>query len=49
MNLSICDTYLGRLHHVALDLQLACHEQLLRLRFACDHLLEVGVGERKND
>jgi len=41
--------HLRRLHHVALDLELALHEQVLRVRLARHELREVGVVEDECD
>lgn len=40
---------LGRLHDVALDLELAAHEQTLSVGLAADEGAEVLVGEGKDD
>lgn len=40
---------LGRLHDIALDLQLARHEQALRVGLAGDELGEVIIGEGQGD
>ena len=41
--------HLGRLHDVALDLQLAAHEQALGVGLSGHELCEVGVGEVEGD
>lgn len=41
--------HLGGLHDITLDLQLAAHEQLLRIGLAGDELGEVLVGEVEGD
>jgi hypothetical protein len=41
--------HLGRLHDVALDLQLAAHEQTLGIGLAGNELGEIGVGEGEGD
>lgn len=41
--------HLGRLHDIPADLQLAAHEQPLRVRLAGDQVLEVFVGEVQRD
>lgn len=41
--------HLGGLHDVALDLELAGHEQALGVGLADDEVGEVGVGEREGD
>lgn len=40
---------LGSLHHVALDLELATHEETLGLCGSSDQLAEVIVGEDKSN
>lgn len=41
--------HLGSLHDVALDLELAGHEEALGLSLAGDELAKVFVGERQGD
>lgn len=41
--------HLGGLHDVALDLELAAHEQALGIGLAVDELVEVFVGEVEGD
>ena len=41
--------HLGSLHDVALDLELAAHEQTLGVGLAFHQALEVGVGEVQGD
>lgn len=38
---------LGRLHHIALNLELPTHKQLLRIRLAQNQLAKLLFGERK--
>lgn len=40
---------LGRLHNIALDLQLAAHKKLLRVRLARDQLCKLTVVQDKCD
>lgn len=41
--------HLGSLHNISLDLQLAAHEQLLRIRLASHKLSKVLVAQHKRD
>ena len=41
--------HLGRLHHVALDLQFAAHEQLLGVGFSGNEPPKVGIAKDQRD
>jgi hypothetical protein len=41
--------HLRRFHHIALDLELALHEQVLRVRLAGHQFGEVSIIEDKRD
>lgn len=41
--------HLGGLHDVALDLELAAHEQTLGIGLAVDELVEIFIGEVESD
>lgn len=41
--------HLGSLHHIALDLELAGHEQALSVGLTSNETREVGIGKRQSD
>lgn len=48
-HLDLYSLHLGSLHNIALNLQLAAHEQLLRIRLASDQLSKVLVAQHQRD